>query len=161
MTPPIDYSAVLADLEAKRGQLDAAIAVIRALISGGIATDEGTPTASSNDSTGSDAPPARIRVNPAAVSNTTVQNDTFFRLSTPEAIRKYLTMMKRPQKLPDIARALLEGGQVHAVDATTAYNNVYAAIKRMEKTGEAVKIKTGDWGLAEWYGTNRPKGDGE
>jgi hypothetical protein len=54
-----------------------------------------------------------------------------------------------------------KGGQVHAVDPTTAYNNVYAAIKRMEKSGEAVKIKTGDWGLAEWYGANRPKGDGE
>jgi hypothetical protein len=67
-------------------------------------------------------------------------------------------MMKRPQKLPDIAKALMEGGQVHAVDPTTTYNNVYSSMKRMEKAGDAVKIKTGEWGLAEWY-TNRPRGD--
>ena len=34
MTAPIDYNAVLADLLAKRGQIDAAIAVIRGFIKG-------------------------------------------------------------------------------------------------------------------------------
>jgi hypothetical protein len=42
MATPIDYSAVLADLEAKRGQIDAAIAVIRALV-GSSVTGEGAP----------------------------------------------------------------------------------------------------------------------
>lgn len=34
MTAPIDYNAVLTDLLAKRGQIDAAIAVIRSLVGG-------------------------------------------------------------------------------------------------------------------------------
>lgn len=162
MSGPIDYNAVLADLEAKRGQLDAAIAVIRALISGGGVAADDTTTAAPNEASQNGAgPPPRTRAVSTGPSSAAIQSDTFFGLKTPEAIKKYLNMTKRPQKLPAIASALLEGGQVHAVDATTAYNNVYAAIKRMEKAGEAVKIKTGDWGLAEWYGSNRPKGESE
>jgi hypothetical protein len=156
MTSPVDYQAVLADLEGRRAQLDAAIAAIRTMMGsvpeGGQGEDAYEPDAPA----GAPIPASR----PKPLSGSTIQNDTFFGMSTSGAIRKFLAMTKRPQKVVDIARAVLEGGQIHARDAQTAYNNVYASLKRMRKSGEAVRIKTGEWGLAEWY-ANKPKGDGE
>jgi hypothetical protein len=154
MTTPVDYAAVLADLEARRAQLDAAIAAIRTMM--------GSAPAEGDEGFVLDAPVgAPIPLRPrTTTSGGPLQSDSFHRLSTPDAIRKYLTMMRRPQKLPDIARSLREGGQPHAIDAQSAYNNVYAAIKRMEKAGEVSKIKTGEWGLTEWYSTkSRPEGE--
>lgn len=154
MTAPIDYTAVLADLEAKRGQIDAAIAVIRALVgeSGAAPQEEGN-----GDEEGQTKP------SPASSSvpqrNTAIQSDTFFRLSTSAAVKKFLGMAKRPQTPRMIADALRAGGQVHATDEKTAYTNVYTALKRGQDK-DFVQTRTKDWGLVEWYGS-QSKGDGE
>lgn len=158
MTAPIDYSAVLADLEAKRGQLDAAIAVIRALIGAGATNAEALPEQEGEQAT----PPARVPksvVSAAHVAAADIKNDTFFGLSTAGAVRKFLTMAKRPQSPRVIANALLVGGQIHARDPKTAYTNVYSVLKR-SKDKDFVQVRDGDWGLAEWY-TNKPKNDAE
>src|SRR3990172_748047 len=123
MTAPIDYTAVLADLLAKRGQIDAAIEVIRSLIGGGAAAAEGE-LASNGGKGGDDPSVPSLTPAPQPRASTTLQTDTFFRLSTSEAIKKFLGMVKRPQKPPAIAEALRNGGQVHATDQKTAYLNV-------------------------------------
>lgn len=155
MTAPIDYTAVLADLEAKRGQIDAAIAVIRTLVGEG-----GAPPQENGD--GDDDAPARPSTASAGIPQRTapgIQSDTFFRLSTSAAVKKFLGMVKRPQTPRAIADALRAGGQVHATDEKTAYTNVYTALRRGQDK-DFVQTRTGEWGLVEWYG-NKPKGDGE
>ena len=154
----IDYSGVIAEVEQKIEQLQATLAVLREL--SGVAPSEQAEAIQRDVAAPAPAPPRPPRPQ-APSANGDVQNDTFFGLSTPAAIRKFLAMTKRPQKTPDISKALLEGGQIHARDTTTAYNNVYAALKRMRKSGEGVRIKSGEWALAEWYSSNKSKSEGE
>jgi hypothetical protein len=155
MSSPIDYNAVIADLEAKRGQIDAAIAVIRSLVAAGVT--EGTPPTNGSEEGGGGAasPPAPNR----APGQPQIQSDSFFGLSSSGAVRKYLGMMKRPQKPRAIADALRAGGQVHAVDDKVAYSNVATALRRGEGK-EFVQTRNGEWGLAEWYG-GKSKGEAE
>ena len=154
---PIDYQAVLDDLMAKRQQIDAAIEGIRAMasMSGGVIDDQGVEVSPT-----SPPPAGSPERSPGAASGAGLADDTFFGLSTSAAVKKFLGMVKRPQSPRAIADALQNGGQVHAVNDKVAYTNTYTALKRLQKAGEAVQIKSGDWGLAEWY-SNRPKGDGE
>lgn len=155
MPNQIDYQAVLADLEAKRDQIDAAIAGIRLMIGA-------VPDATEAGSSESPAPKPEqgSKAAPRATANgVAVQSDTFFQMSTSAAIRKFLAMAKRPQTPRAIADALHHGGQVHAVDAKTAYTNVYTALRRGQD-GEFSQTRNGEWGLAEWY-SNKPKGEGE
>jgi hypothetical protein len=152
VTGPIDYQAVLADLEAKRSQIEAAIAGIKAMLAGGPTEGEGPPT--------EDEPPAGAApVARQKPSSSIIRNDTFFGLSTSKAIRKFLAMTKRPQTPRAIADALHQGGQVHALDEKVAYTNTYTALTRLKNSGVVVQIKSGEWGLAEWYG-NKPKAEG-
>jgi hypothetical protein len=156
MTAPVDYNAVLADLEARRGQIDAAIAVIRALIGSGA-------TAPIEAGAGSLADPGEGFVTisgPRGASATGIPSDAFFRLSTASAIRKYLGMMKRPQTARAIADAMIAGGQVHATTPEIAYRNVHTALTR-GKDKEFVRTRNKDWGLVEWYGASKAKLDDE
>lgn len=140
MTGSIDYSAVLADLEARRATLDAAIAGIRAMLNGATPELEDHPA----EEGASGATPPRARAATAAQ----LASDTFFGLSTHEAIRKFLGMAKRPQSAVAIARALTEGGQVNATDEKAAYVNVASSLRRRPGF---VKTRNKEWGLAEWY----------
>jgi hypothetical protein len=158
-TPSIDYQAVLADLEAKRDQLDAAIRVVRTMLAGPFAAPSPVNASDTLRDEGASGSTSTTRGNGGQAPG--IQSDTFFGMSTSGAIRKYLSMMKRPQSPRTIADALHAGGQSHALNPKVAYTNTYTALTRMQEAGEAVKIKTGDWGLAEWYNTNRPKGDNE
>ncbi len=156
MTAPIDYNAVLADLIAKRGQIDAAIEVIRAMVGADVVAINGDGTI--GESTPAVAPLAAPAAKPAAARQaTTIESDTFFGLNTADAIRKYLGMMKRPQPVTAIADALNTGGQINSADPKIAYGNVYSALTRNK---DFVKTRTKEWGLADWYG-GKPKGDAE
>lgn len=156
MTAPIDYIAVLADLEAKRGQIDAAIEVIRTLIGSGATPESATQgLAISSDDDGNVSTVRRVAT-PSAPPSGVIQNDTFFGLSTSAAVKKFLGMMKRPQFPRTIADALVTGGQLHAVDDKTAYANVSTALNRGKDTDFSLQKRTRLWGLAEWY-PNQPK----
>ncbi len=84
-----------------------------------------------------------------------LRSDTFFRLSVPDAIKKYLAMAKRPQSPKEIAVALKQGGVLS--QAAHFYANVTTALKRLKDSGDVVNTKEG-WGLAAWY-PNKPKAD--
>lgn len=153
MTSPIDYQAVLADLRARRAKLDVAIqAILEMMGASGSDQDESDDLPVSPDiPLGMSVPPARQKSGQPAI-----EKDTFFGMTTAAAIRKYLGMMKRPQNPKAIADALRAGGQIHAVDEKSAYVNTYSALRKGLARGETVQIKSGEWGLAEWY-TNKPK----
>lgn len=79
--------------------------------------------------------------------------DTFFRLSVPEAIKKYLNIAKRPKTAKDITAALNAGGLTH--QAKNLYATVYPTLMRMESNNEVVRVGKGEWGLNEWYPSGR------
>ncbi|MEO5814620.1 MAG: hypothetical protein ABIT20_05010 [Gemmatimonadaceae bacterium] len=154
MTAPIDYQAVLVDLEAKRAQIEAAILGIRIMLGSAVEAEDRTSQVDAPPK-----PPAPRQPAPVTANGLPVQTDTFFGMTTAQAVKKFLAMSKRPQTPRAIADALHAGGQVHAIDPKTAYTNAYTALKR-GKDGEFSQTRNGEWGLAEWY-SNKPKGEGE
>jgi hypothetical protein len=129
-TNPIDWEAVIADLEAKKAQLDSAIQAIRGISNLGVLA--GTiPTA----------------------QNGTVPPDAFLGMSIPEATKKLLGIVRKRLATPDIVRMLSQGGLPEP-----AYNTAYAVLRRrQQQVGDIININ-GDWGLREWTpGYNPPK----
>jgi ribosomal protein S25 len=136
----MDYGAFLADLEAKRAVLDAAISSLRAAMSAGaIGISEGTSYVNL----------AATVVNPS-IHNGEIPAGAFLRKSIPEAAKLYLSTVRKKQTTKEIADALLEGGlETNAKDfEVTVGTGLYRVSK---KTGEFVRLKDGAWGLAEWY----------
>lgn len=119
-----DYEAVLADLKAKRDQIDAAIAAIEAI--SGIAVGSARPG--------------------GAVA---IEGDTFFGMTALEAAIKYLGMVKKVQSPTEIAEALEAGGMTHS--SQNLANTLYTTLSRSAShNGPVVKVGK-NWGLAEWY----------
>ena len=82
-----------------------------------------------------------------------IRPDQFFRKSIPNAIRDYLTIVRKPQSPKAITDGLREGGLLS--NAKKFYSNITTAIGRLEAAGVLVNTPNG-WGLAEWY-PSRPK----
>lgn len=88
-----------------------------------------------------------------------IQPDAFFRLSNPEAIRKFLSIMKRPQSPRAIVDGLKAGGVLS--QAKNFYATVWTELKRAEDRGEIVNTPAG-WALSEWYaGKAKPADNGK
>jgi DNA-directed RNA polymerase delta subunit len=135
MANEIDYTAVLADMEAKRTALDSAIAGIRQWLSLG---------GGSEDTSGATSPQAANRLD-----SPEVKFDTFFGLSIPDAIRKFLAMTKRPQSVSDITRAFQDGGMTStSKNLLTTVGSTLSRLKQVD--GDLVSVQ-GKWGLREWY----------
>lgn len=143
-TEQINYEAVLADLEARKAQLEAAIAAIRFII--------GQPGVGPNLPGGGGGPGGM----PA--------HDDFISLSIPEAAKKHLSKVRKKLSTQDIMTALEAGGL-----PPSKYNTVYGVLRRREsQVGDIINMK-GDWALAEWYPnyrkvsgkTGKPEEDGE
>jgi len=115
--------SVLEGMRKQREELDAAIAVMEKWIAsqGGVVS---TGTANTGQ----------------------IGQDEFFRMSTPEAVKKFLKIVGKPARATtDIVDGLKRGGLTAA-----NYTNVYTALTRLQKKDEVVKV--GDnWGLEEWY----------
>jgi hypothetical protein len=132
-----DYAAVLADLEAKRAELDSAIAVIKREMGMSAAPTQAGHAKQS----------ATHELTPTA----------FFGMSVGDAAKKYLSIVKEDRTTPAIADALLKHGL-----KTTSKNfsvTVFSALERKEDAGELVRPKRGLWGLPQWYPGFRPKKD--
>lgn len=134
------YDIVLADLMARRDQLDAAIAAIQAAKGG---TSGGT---ASNASGG--APQIR--------------SDEFFGMTVLDGAKKFLAMMKRPQSSQTITDALTRGGYLFSAGNPVA--TVASVLNRDDgKGGDVVRTGKGMFGLASWYPnrSRRKKNNGD
>jgi hypothetical protein len=136
MSQEIDYSAVLADLEARKAALDAAIAAVKAILGQGT-----LETASSVSGTG-----AAIRSENALPQE--VAPGVFHGMSISEAARKFLEMRKAKQKTRAIADAIRQGGIESG--ARDFYSNVYTTMARRPK--EFIRLGK-YWALVEWHPT--------
>lgn len=141
-----DLSTYLGQLEAQRATLSIQIAGVRAAL--GLQAEDGQPAVPVS---GGIAPTGAVAVR---VIQGKIRVDEFFRLSTPQAVKKYLAIMKQPQGPKAIAEGLKAGGLI--TNAKNLYANVFTALKRLRIAGEVALTPNG-WGLSEWY-PNQPKG---
>jgi hypothetical protein len=124
---PINYAAVLADLEAKRAQLDSAIASIKVIIQ-----QTGVMAAT--------APPV-----PRISGLSQVPPQAFVGLSISAAVRQLLEMMQRRMSIREIMQGLQAGGL-----KPSKYRNVYAIMRQRESDkADVIKVDK-KWGLADW-----------
>lgn len=131
---PINYEAVLADLEAKKAQLEAAIAGIKGII-GQAGTNPSGPSGGGGGYVG--GAPA---------------HDAFIGMNIPDAAKKHLTAVRKKLSTQELMTALEAGGL-----PSSKYNTVYAILRRREKqVGDIINMK-GDWALQEWYPNYRKK----
>lgn len=126
------YDAVLADLYAKRDQIDQAIAAIESLRSGAPAGSRPTAPAAGQVNQGIDGPGALLG------------------MSIADATKKLLAAKRVPLKNPDIATLFKAGGLV--LNSKDWTNTIGAVLTRRSETiGDIVKVERGTWGLKEWY----------
>lgn len=124
------YEAVLADLRAKRDQLDIAIKAIEAT-RGGAATAPAL-TSSSQPASGIEGPGA------------------FLGLSIVDAAKRLLAAKRQPLRNPEFAAAFKVGG-LH-LNSNDPVNTIGAVLtRRANEVGDIVKIGRGTFGLKEWY----------
>lgn len=143
MSEPIDYAALIEKLLEDRADIDRMLAWAQRKQqeeqAGVLATPSQQPQ------------PIAKPVNP--IRYTSLAQDTFFRMSVPDAIKKYLNIAKRPKTAKDITTALDSGGLTH--QAKNLYATVYPTLLRMEDANEVVRVGKGEWGLSEWYPSAR------
>jgi hypothetical protein len=126
-TPAIDYEAVIADLEAKKAQIDATINMLRAL--SGI-TALNTPPSGS----------------PSGGGGGRIAPDAFFGKSIPDAAVIHLGNVRQKLSTQQLMDAMEAGGL-----PKSKYNTVYAILRRREnQVGDIVNMQ-GEWGLSAWY----------
>lgn len=138
---PVDYTAILADLEAKKAALEHTIASFRQAMAmgalGQMASEGGiVPSVSAPSITGGEVPAG-----------------AFHSKSIPEATRLYLEIVKKKQTGREIAEALQKGGMEST--SKNFVDIVVNGLNRARRLGNPGLVKLGThWGLASWY----PKG---
>lgn len=135
------YDAVLADLRAKRDEINSAIDLLTRLRGG----SEG-PRATASE--GSDDAPE-------------LGDGAYLGMSIADAVLKLLTARKRKMTNSEIYKSLTDGGMVlTSKDPTNVINSVLT--RRFNAAGDIVRVDRGTWGLKAWYpGRNfqKPKVD--
>ena len=135
--------AILADWEAKRAALDAAIASFRNALALGALGQPG------------DLPPSSNGVIPStyvpSVSGGEVPAGAFLRKSIPDAAQLYLEIVKKKQTSKEIAEALQKGGmESNSRNFPQIVHSVLDRARKMPNAG-IVKLDRSHWGLAGWY----------
>ena len=132
-TEPINYEAVIADLEAKRAQLDATITMLRAL--GGLGTIGNPPPTGGGN-----------------VTSGRFTSDAFFGKSIPDATVTILQSERRKMSTQALMDTMEKGGL-----PPSKYNTVYSILRRRESlVGDLINMQ-GEWGLAAWYPNHAKK----
>ncbi len=127
------YDAVLADLYAKRDQIDQAIAAVESVRTGKAAS---IGTLSLRSASGA----VIVTEGPGALLG----------MSIADATKKLLAAKRVPLKNPDIATLFKAGGLV--LNSKDWTNTIGAVLTRRSETiGDIVKVDRGTWGLKEWY----------
>jgi len=129
---PDPYALVLADLKAKRDQIDQAITLIEGLRGiGG---------------------PGNI-VPPGLMSGAVPPHDAagnYLGMSIPDAAKKALHSQRRALGNAEIAKMLKDGGLV--MTSADPVNTVGSVLtRRFNQVGDIVRVSRGMWGLKEWY----------
>lgn len=127
---PNPYDIVIADLENKRDQINAAIEMLRAL-----------------SGTGAIALPLPAAPSKVQMSEADIPRDAFFGMTIPEAAKKYLAIVKGTKANAELCSALLRGGF-----KTQAANFGEVVRSTLQRHPDFVKVN-GEWGLADWYGS--------
>jgi len=126
------YEAVLADLKAKREQIDQAIQVIEALRSNGPAPSMPKASQSSQIDADVDGPGA------------------FLGMTIVDAAKKLLASRRRVLSNSEFAAAFKAGGLV--LTSAEPINTIGSVLtRRFNQVGDVVRMGRGQWGLAEWY----------
>jgi hypothetical protein len=129
------YEAVLADLYAKREQIDAAIAAIESLRHGTASGIPRSPAAAANN--GGKANPAGNADGPGALLG----------MSISDAAEKLLASKRTTLKNNDIATLFKAGGLM--LNSKDWVNTIGAVLtRRANEVGDIVKVERGTWG---WY----------
>jgi hypothetical protein len=132
------YEAVLADLHAKRDQIDQAIAAIESLRSG--APAGGQRAMSATSANGTKAGHGADTGGPGALLG----------MSISDAAKKLLANKRGTLKNTEIA-ALFKAGGLH-LNSKDWVNTIGAVLtRRANEVGDIVKVDRGTWGLKEWY----------
>lgn len=129
---PLDpYAAVLADLRAKRAEIDQAISVLSRLSGkAGVVVPTGSPDA--GDAPGED------------------RDGAFLGMSIPDAAIKLLAMRKRKMGNAEIYKELDAGGLV--LTSKDPVNTIGSVLtRRFNTVGDIVRVDRGTWGLKAWY----------
>lgn len=128
------YEAVLADLRAKRAQIDNMIMVLETFRSGKPIV--GNPVSGAL----SVAPPETPADGPGAYLGMTIT----------DAAKKLLATRRQPLRNPDIAAAFKAGGLI--LNSAEPANTIGSVLtRRFNEVGDIVKVGRGTWGLKEWY----------
>jgi len=135
MLADTDYGQLLAHLEEERENVERLIIWVKGKL------------AQQGDSASAIAPNSQPAVS-APMRFPRLAQDSFFRMSIPQAIKAFLNIAKRTKGAKDITEALRNGGLT--TKAKNLYGTVYPTLLRMEKAGDVVRVK-GEWGLSEWY----------
>ena len=125
---PVDYTEVLADLERRKAELEAAIAAIRRLVN--------LPAA------GHTAPIPR---GPQALSEAP-HAFPFLGMTIPEATIAHLRTAQQPLTTYEIIAALKQGGL-----RDSNYQTVYQVLRRRAREKNDLAVDKGKWHLAEWH----------
>lgn len=128
-TGNVNYKAVLADLEARKTQIESAIAAVKNILaSAGVITNGGGEE---------------------VIRPENIPTGAFLRLSIADATKRFLDMVKTKQSVQQIMQALERGGLPPA-----KYTTVYAVLRRRESQfGDLIRVGD-EWALSEWYPNN-------
>lgn len=129
-TEPINYEAVIEDLEAKKAHLESTIAALRAISGLG----------------NLGAPPSGTPGGGGISSGGRIASDAFFGKSIPQAAVMHLGAVRKKLSTQSLMEAMEAGGL-----PKSKYNTVYATLRRREnQVGDIINMQ-GEWGLAAWY----------
>jgi hypothetical protein len=141
----MDYEQLLQELEQEREGIERMIVWVRGRMQQGDKAESAVKTGPVVSVDG------RVRFPRVGMAS-----DTFFRMSVPEAIKKFLNIAKGPRTAKDITAGLDQGGLIH--QAKNLYATVYPTLLRMEQSGDVARVGKGQWGLTEWYpGGRKPE----
>lgn len=138
----MDYQQLLAELEQERENIERMIVWVRGRMQQGDTAETIVKTGPVVSVDG------RVRFPRVGMSS-----DAFFRMSVPDAIKKFLNIAKGPRTAKEITAGLEQGGLTH--QAKNLYATVYPTLLRMSQAGDVVRVGSGQWGLAEWYPAGR------
>jgi hypothetical protein len=141
-TQPFDYSAIVADLEAKKAAIEATLTTLRSALAIGALGQPGDAPGAPNGGASS-----------APIYGGDVPDGAFHGKGIPEATKFYLEIVKKKQTASEIADALQKGG----MESTSSdfLGVVKAGLNRARKLPLSPLVKLGaHWGLKSWY----PKG---